>query len=120
MESWEICAQKTVDRDNGYFEVVEECHTESEQYCDYTVDEWTTIQTYILEGHDIFPLCSAPALMSGQRSGSTTEALTVYFDTENGRVTYAPDTVDEFQQFEIGSIWTLKTNLVGVVLSVER
>jgi ribosomal protein L32 len=119
-EEREICEQKTVDKGNGYFEVVEECHTESEQYCDYTVDEWTTVQTYTLEGNDLFPVYSEPSLTSGQRIGSTTEELTVYFDTGKGRVAYSPDTVDEFQQFEIGSVWTLKMNLAGAVLSVEK
>ena len=44
-ESRDVCEQKTIDKGNGYSEVVEECHTETETFCSYTVDEWTTIQT---------------------------------------------------------------------------
>ena len=55
-QSRDVCEQKTIDRGNGYAEVVEECHTETEQYCDYTVDEWKTIQTYTLGGHDDSPV----------------------------------------------------------------
>ena len=40
-ESRDVCEQKTIDKGNGYSEVVEECHTETQQYCSYTVDEWT-------------------------------------------------------------------------------
>ena len=119
-ESQEVCEDKTIDRGNGYAEVVQECHTESEQYCDYTVDEWTTIQTYTLDGNDIYPVYENPNLASDQRIGPQSEVLTVYFSTPNGQETYSPDSVDEFQQFQIGSTWTLKLNALGGVLSVER
>jgi hypothetical protein len=33
---------------------------------------------------------------------------------------YTADSVSEFQQFEIGSVWTLKMNALGEVMSVER
>ena len=42
-ESRDVCEQKTIDKGNGYSEVVEECHTETDTYCSYTLDEWTTI-----------------------------------------------------------------------------
>ena len=119
-ESREVCEEKTVDRGNGFAEVVEECHTESEQYCDYTVDEWATIQTYTLDGHDTFPVYEQPSLSSDQRLGDQSADLTVYFDTEKGEKTYSPDNVSEFQQFQIGSTWTLKLNALGGVVSVER
>jgi hypothetical protein len=31
-QSEEVCEQKTIDQGNGYAEVVEDCHTETEQY----------------------------------------------------------------------------------------
>jgi len=118
-ESRDVCEQKTIDRGNGYSEVVEECHTETEQYCSYTVDEWTTIQTYTLEGRDLRPVYESPSISSDQRTGDETEELTVTFSTEDGIETYSPETVSEFQQFTIGSTWTLKLNAVGNVMSVE-
>jgi hypothetical protein len=45
--------------------------------------------------------------------------LTVYFSTADGQLTYSPGSVSEYQQFQIGTTWTLKLNAVGRVLSVE-
>ncbi|MBL8062213.1 MAG: zinc ribbon domain-containing protein [Anaerolineales bacterium] len=119
-QSEEVCVEKSVDRGNGYAEIVEECHTETEQYCSYTVDEWTTIQTYQLDGNDLFPVYADPSLFNDQRTGTSSIQLTVYFNTADGQITYSPGTVNEFQQYQIGSSWTLKLNAVGGVLSVER
>jgi len=118
-ESREVCEQRTIDRGNGYSEVVEDCHTETEQYCSYTVDEWKTIQTYTLDGNNLQPIYDSPDVSSGQRLGDQSEDLTVIFSTGNGEETYSPATISEFQQFTIGSIWTLKMNALGGVLSVE-
>ena len=100
--------------------MVEDCHTETEQYCDYTVDEWTTIQTYTLQGYDLNPLYDQPSLTSDQRLGEPDEEFKVTFSTEDGSKTYTPGTVTEFQQFQIGSTWTLKLNALGGVISAER
>jgi ribosomal protein L40E len=118
-ESQEVCEQKTIDKGNGYSEVVEECHTETEQYCSYTVDEWTTIQTYTLDGNDLRPVYDSPNISSDQRIGDETETLTVIFSTDDRTETYTPDSVSEFQQFTVGSIWTLKMNALGGIVSVE-
>lgn len=119
-ESREVCQERTIDRGDGYAEVVEDCHTETEQYCDYTVDEWTTIQTYTLDGHDLNPYYERPNLSNDQRLGNESADYTVYFDTEKGEIPYNPGDLGEFQQFRPGSTWTLKLNAVGGVLSVER
>jgi membrane protease subunit (stomatin/prohibitin family) len=119
-ESQEMCEEKTIDRGDGSAEIVEECHTETEQYCDYTVDEWTTVQTYTLDGHDLDPFYEQPSLSSDQRLGNESADYTVSFDTEKGEITYNPGDLSEFQQFQIGSTWTLKLNALGGVVSVER
>ena len=118
-ESKDVCEQKTIDKGNGYSEVVEDCHTETTQYCSYTVDEWQTIQTYTLEGSDLQPVYDDPSLASGQRLGEKTEELKVTFSTDKGEKTYTPGTVSEFQQFAIGTTWTLKMNLAGGILDVK-
>ncbi|MBI5943112.1 MAG: zinc ribbon domain-containing protein [Chloroflexi bacterium] len=119
-ESKEVCEEKTIDKGNGFAEVVQECHTETTQYCDYTVDEWNTIQTYTLSGNDLFPVYESPNLSSDQRTGTSSETFHVFFSTDDGQVTYEPGSVSDFQQFEIGSQWTIKLNAVGGVVSVER
>lgn len=119
-ESRDVCEQKTIDRGNGYSEVVEECHTETQQYCSYTMDEWTTIQTYSLDGNDLYPIYEDPGVSSGQRLGQESEELTVTFMTSDGeRESYSPDSVSEFQQFTMGSTWTLKMNAVGSIVGVD-
>ena len=120
-ESRDVCEQKTIDKGNGYSEVVEDCHTDTQQYCSYTVDEWATIQTYTLHGNDLYPVYDNPSLSSDQRLGNQSEDLTVTFSTQDGdEKTYSPDTVSEFQQFTIGSTWTLKMNALGGVTSVAQ
>ena len=119
-DNGEVCEQRTIDRGNGYSEVVEDCHIETQQYCSYTVDEWTTIQTYTLDGNDLRPIYEDPSIASGQRLGQESEALTVTFATaDGGQETYSPDSVSEFQQFTVGSTWTLKMNALGGVVGVE-
>jgi membrane protease subunit (stomatin/prohibitin family) len=119
-DSHDVCEQKTIDKGNGYSEVVEECHTETQQYCSYTLDEWTTIQTYPLEGNNLQPVYESPNVSSGQRLGDPSEDLTVIFSMQDGQQeTYSPSTVSEYQQFTIGSTWTLRMNAVGSVVSVE-
>jgi hypothetical protein len=118
-DSREVCEQRTIDQGNGYSEVVEECHTETEQYCSYTVDEWKTVHTYSLDGNNLQPIYDSPNVASDQRLGNRSEDFTVTFSTQDGQETYSPDSVSEFQQFTIGSTWTLKMNAVGGVVSVE-
>jgi len=118
-ESREVCEERTIDRGDGYAEVVEDCQTETEQYCDYTMDEWTTIQTYPLDGHDNFPVYEQPSLTSDQRLGNESLDMTVFFDTEEGQKSYTPENVSEFQQFQLGSTWSLKLNALGGVVGVE-
>lgn len=119
-ESQDVCEQRTVDKGNGYSEVVEECHTETQQYCSYTVDEWTTIQTYTMDGNDLRPIYENPSISSDQRLGQESEQFTVTFSTAEGeQETYSPNTASEFQQFTPGSTWTLKMNALGSVVSVE-
>ncbi len=119
-EDKEVCDKKTVDKGNGYSEVVEDCHTESQQYCSYTVDEWTTIQTYTRDGNDLQPVYESPNISTDQRLGDKSEQLTVNFSTEKGEKTYKPDSISEFQQFTTGSTWTLKMNALGGVVGVEK
>jgi ribosomal protein L40E len=116
----QVCEQKTIDRGNGYAEIVEECYDESTQYCSYDVMEWQTIQTYTLDGNDVFPVYADPNISAGQRLGSQSEELTVFFDTQKGEIEYSPGSITEFQQYEIGSTWTLRLNALGGVVSVER
>lgn len=119
-ESQEVCEDRTVDQGNGFAEVVTECHDESTDYCSYTVDEWTTIQTYDASGYDLYPQYDQPTVYNSQRLGNASQKFTVTFSTPDGTETYTPGAVNEFQQFQIGSTWTIKLNALGSIVSVER
>lgn len=119
-ESHDVCQNKTIDKGNGYSEVVQECKTETEQYCSYIRDEWKTIQTYTLDGNDLRPVYDSPNISGGQRLGDQSETYTVTFSTQNGeQKNYSPGSVTEFQQFAVGTTWTLKMNALGGVTSVQ-
>jgi hypothetical protein len=118
--SREVCEKNTIDRGNGYAEIVEDCRTETEQYCDYRRDEWQTLQTFTEEGHSLAPFYAQPSYAGDQRLGPETVDYTVYFRTEDGIKTYSPDDLGEFQDFSVGSVWTLKLNALGNVVGVER
>ncbi len=119
-ESREVCEDKVVDRGNGYSEKVRECQTVTDQFCSYTVDEWTTIQTYTLDGNDLQPVYDTPNITGNQRLGDKSEELTVTFSTNKGEKTYHPGSITEFQQFNVSSTWTLKVNPLGGVVGVEE
>jgi ribosomal protein L40E len=119
-ESNEVCEEKTIDKGNGFAEQVQECHTETTQYCNYTLDEWNTIQTHSLDGNDLYPVYESPNISGDQRLGSSSEVFHVFLSTNDGQITYEPGSTSEFQQFEIGSEWTIKLNAMGGVVSVER
>lgn len=119
-ETKQVCEEKIIDKGNGYGEKVEDCHDESQDYCSYTVDEWQTIQTYTLDGHDFSPVYSQPNISSDQRFGNESVDYTVTFDTSKGQKTYSPGDLEKFQQFQVGSVWTLKLNALGGVVSVTK
>ena len=118
-ESREVCEEHTIDQGNGYGEVVEECHTQTDDYCSYTKDQLTTVETYTLQGDDLFPVYSNPSIRGDQRLGAATDDFTVYFTTEDGQKTYSPSSLAEYQQFQIGTTWTLKLNAIGTVVDVQ-
>jgi hypothetical protein len=115
----QVCENKTVDQGNGYSKVEQECHDETTDYYSYTRDEWQTIHTYTLNGNDLRPIYDKPSISSGQRLGDKSEDLKVTFSTNKGNKMYSPGTLSEYQQFAVGSTWTLKLNLVGGVVSVK-
>ena len=118
-ETRQVCEDKTIDTGNGYAEVVTECRDVNQEYCSYTVDEWTTIRTFTLDGYDLYPQYARPSVSFDQRAGNSTVTFTVYFDGGGESYTYNPDNLFEFQQFTVGSTWTLRLNAFGAVVSVE-
>jgi len=118
-DNQEVCEDKTVDTGNGYAEVQQVCHDESTTTYSYTVLEWQTVDTLTKQGEDLNPSWADPTLTQGERRGEDQADYTVVFAGEGDRYTYSPGTLQEFQQYEIGSEWQLKLNALGGVVGVE-
>lgn len=117
----EVCGTPyTVDEGSGYGEVVQDCVYEVyEEYCDYTYTGWEVVDTAVQSGSDLFPAWPSLQLRSDQREGAYEESYEVVFSTSDGSVEYAPETVNEFRRFEIGSEWSLDVNALGRVVAAE-
>ena len=118
-ESEEVCTERTVDQGNGFAEVIEECETNSEEYCSYSVIEWQTTETLTLSGNDYTPQFASPSLSGDQRLGDESAEYTVTFSADSGMLEYTADDLNEFRQFQTGSEWTLNMNRLGSIVSVE-
>lgn len=119
--SEEVCGTPySVDTGSGYAEVVQDCQYHVyDDYCTYSVLEWTVVETVSESGSDFFPEWPNPILSADQRMGTQTEKYVVYFDTEKGEVSYDVGDFQTFQGFEIGSRWELEMNTFGGVVSVS-
>ena len=118
-DSHEVCEDKTIDKGNGYAEVVTDCRTVNEQYCSYTEDEWQTIQTYDLEGYDLDPQYASPSYSTDQRLGSSSADFKVTFSTSDGDMVYSTGSETEFRKYQPGTQWKLKLNAIGSIIGVE-
>jgi membrane protease subunit (stomatin/prohibitin family) len=120
-ESKKVCGTPyTKDLGNGVSEVVQDCEYEIyDNYCSYTVKEWREVDQAVAEGGDLKPQWPLFTLASGEREGQRTENYTVVFDAEGQTYNYSPGTASDFAQFEPGSRWTLKVNMLGGVNEVE-
>jgi len=117
----EICGTPySVDTGSGYAEVVQDCEYHVyDDYCSYSVLEWTFVENASETGSDFYPEWPEPILSTDQRAGDQTENYLVYFDTDQGEVTYSAPDFQTFQRFEIGSLWDLEINSFGGVVSVS-
>lgn len=110
----------TVDRGNGYSEVVQDCHYQVyEEYCNYTVQEWVVVDSTTASGTDLNPYWPQPGLTAGQRSGDGSEQYTITFSTDDGAMTYETSDAALYASAAPGSRWTLKVNTMGAIVSIE-
>jgi ribosomal protein L40E len=110
----------TMDTGSGIGKVVQDCQYEVlEPYCKYTVQEWRAVDQAIQSGDDLIPLLPDPQLGSDQRLGKQSASYVVVFETSEEQYNYPVSSLEEFQQFQIGSEWVLNTNALGQIVSIE-
>ena len=119
----EVCGTPyTVDQGDGTGKVVQDCEYRIyEDRCEYTINEWTIVDTAVAQGSDSSPGWPNASLLSGQREGSRSERYVVTFraDDKADTYTYAVGSAEEFSRFGVGSYWTLKVNSFGSVSGAE-
>jgi ribosomal protein L40E len=120
--SEEVCGEPyTVDTGGGAAEVVQDCEYHVyEDYCTYTVLEWTPVDTVTLSGDDYSPVWPSPSITTEQRLGEQSETYTIVFNAEGKTYTYETDDYDLYMQAEIGSTWDLEVSALGAVQSISQ
>jgi ribosomal protein L40E len=108
-----------VDQGSGAGQVVQDCkYNIYDNYCEYTVLEWKEVDRVTANGTDLNPEWPSVSLQSGQREGERTEKYDVTFDAQGTIYHYSPSDATEFAQFQPGSDWTLRINMLGGVTDV--
>lgn len=117
----EVCGTPyTVDEGSGYGEVVQDCVYEVyDDYCSFTVMDWTVIDTMTASGTDLQPYWPETTLLAGQETGEGESEYSVIFMVAGDRFRYYPDDEVEFSRFTPGSNWVIEVNKLGGVSVVE-
>lgn len=120
--SREVCGTPyDVDLGNGNAKRVQDCQYEVyDDYCSYTVQEWKVIKTLDTRGSDYKPVCKDVAQGGAERKGETHLEFHIKFETDSGILDYSTSDKQLYQQFQPGTVWTLKVNQLGQVVDVER
>lgn len=96
------------DLGNGRAEVLQDCsYYVYDEYCSYTVQEWTIVDTLQAQGSDYSPMWPRVSLGANQREGDRTEAYTITFLSDDKSYTYVTDDVNIFSQCQPNTTWRL-------------
>jgi len=117
----EVCGTPYVeDTGTGKGKVVQDCtYLVTDEWCQYTVEEWRAAIKEVASGHDFSPSWPVVRLGAAQREGSRIQEYRVELDADGTLMVYHPRDLAEFRQFTIGSTWAVKTNALGGVTSVQ-
>lgn len=110
-----------VDQGTGKGKVVQDCRYEIyEDWCQYEVNDWVKVREEKVSRHDLQPVWPAVSLRPQEREqkDGRREEYLVVFDHDGTRYTYSPP-ASEFPDFQVGSVWKLKVNKLGGVVSVS-
>ena len=117
----EICGTPyNVDTGSGYAEVVQDCiYIVYEDYCTYTVMEWSAVEMVVVDGIGLNAAWPQPNLAQDQRLQMGEESYTIVFESGSDTYTYVTSDYDLFRQAEIGSEWELEINSIGGIQAIK-
>ena len=117
----EVCGTPyTIDVGSGAGKVVQDCeYLVYASYCDFTVTEWTVVNTAIAQGLDNDPQWPQTSLQSSQQEGDRHEAYQVTFEADGETYSYSPVDNVEFSQFDLGSQWILSINTFSDIKDIR-
>jgi hypothetical protein len=117
----EVCGTPyTIDQGSGAGKVVQDCEYRIyASYCDFTILDWTVVNTSAAQGSDNNPQWPVIDLQTGQQEGNRHEEYQVTFDADGQTYSYTPADSTEFSQFDIGSQWILSINTFGEIKEIQ-
>ncbi len=119
--SVEVCGTPyTVDQGTGFGQVVQDCQYQVyADKCQYTVEEWKTVDTLVTSGEGIAP-AAWPALTvtEKQRPAGRSEQYVIVFETDGAKYEYVVANPAQAAQFTEGSRWSLEINTFGILTDV--
>ncbi len=117
----EVCGTPyTIDTGSGAGKVVQDCeYRVYASYCDFSVLDWTVVNTAVAQGSDNNPEWPLLNLQAGQQEGNRSESYQVSFDADGQTYGYNPVDSADFSQFELGSQWVLSINTFGQIKDLK-
>jgi hypothetical protein len=118
----EVCGEPyTVDSGDGYGEVVQDCEYQvMDEYCNYSVEEWQTVDTVSASGEGLDAFWPNPVAGDERRMGSqVNETYTIVFQADGQTYSFQTSDYELFQQAQVGSRWQLDVNRFGSVVSIQ-
>jgi ribosomal protein L40E len=117
----EVCGTPyVVDTGTGKGKVVKDCQYQvTDDWCQYSATEWQATSPRVATGRDFNPTWPTLSLRSDQREHGRVENYKVVFMVNDKSYNYSPSKLQDFRQFQLGSKWTIKTNVLGGVTVVE-
>jgi DNA-directed RNA polymerase subunit RPC12/RpoP len=118
----EVCGTPyTIDTGSGAGKVVQDCEYQVyASYCNFSVLDWTVVNSASAQGSDNHPQWPVTNLQAGQQEGDRHEAYQVTFAADGQTYAYTPVDMAEFSQFDLDSQWTLSINSFNQIKDIQR
>jgi hypothetical protein len=110
----------TVDTGTGTGKVVQDCQYQvKDNWCAYTQQEWTVVDSVVAKGADANPDWPVVKLRADQREGDRQEAYVVLFSSDGKEYQLSVGSAEDLAKYVVGSRWKLKVNALGGVVAAE-